>query len=134
MTDDFDPNDTTLPGFLPETVDKVRSSTNVLGTSTTTFAKAVRKAFADATTGAKQFDDVLKQLALRLSNMAATQAPVAKRAAGSLSTLFESLSGGGESSESRHVIPFATGGVIGAPAYFPLSPGGLGLAGEAGPE
>jgi phage-related minor tail protein len=136
MTDDFDPNDTTLPGFLPETVDRVRNSTNVLGVSTATFAKAISKAFADAATGGKQFDDVLKQLALRLSNMAVTQAfnPVAKGAAGSLSKLFDGLFGGGDSSESRHAIPFATGGVIGAPAYFPLSPGGLGLAGEAGPE
>jgi phage-related minor tail protein len=135
MTDDFDSNDTTLPGFLPETVDRVRNSTNVLGTSTTAFAKAISKAFADATAGGKQFDDVLKQLALRLSNMAVTQAfnPVAKGAAGSLSKLFDGLFGGGDSSESR-AIPFATGGVIGAPAYFPLAPGGLGLAGEAGPE
>ncbi|MFY9685181.1 MAG: phage tail tape measure protein, partial [Pseudolabrys sp.] len=30
--------------------------------------------------------------------------------------------------------PFAAGGVISAPAYFPLGPSGLGLAGEAGPE
>ena len=42
--------------------------------------------------------------------------------------------GGGDSSESRRTIPFATGGVIGAPAYFPLAPDALGLAGEAGPE
>ena len=33
----------------------------------------------------------------------------------------------------RAVFPFATGGVVGAPSYFPLA-GGLGLAGEAGPE
>ena len=59
----------TLPGFLPETVDRVRSSTSALGTSTTAFAKAISKVFADATAGGKQFDDVLKQLALRLSNM-----------------------------------------------------------------
>jgi phage-related minor tail protein len=32
------------------------------------------------------------------------------------------------------IKPFASGGVIGAPTYFPLSSGGLGLAGEAGPE
>jgi phage-related minor tail protein len=32
------------------------------------------------------------------------------------------------------VFPFAAGGVIGAPTYFPLPSGGLGLAGEAGPE
>jgi phage-related minor tail protein len=32
------------------------------------------------------------------------------------------------------ILPFAAGGVIGAPTYFPLASGGLGLAGEAGPE
>ena len=32
------------------------------------------------------------------------------------------------------IKPFAAGGVIGTPTYFPLSTGGLGLAGEAGPE
>lgn len=31
------------------------------------------------------------------------------------------------------ITPFASGGVIGAPSYFPMS-GGFGLAGEAGPE
>ena len=38
------------------------------------------KAFAHATTGGKQFDDVLKSLALRLSNLAVQQAfkPLAK--------------------------------------------------------
>ena len=107
MADDFDANDAILHGFLPETVDKVCNSTSVLGTSTTAFAKAISKAFADATAGGKQFDDVLKQLALRLSNMAVTQAfnPVAKGAAGSLSKLFDGLFGGGDSSESRHGRP-----------------------------
>jgi phage-related minor tail protein len=126
-----------LPGFLPETVDKVRDSTRMLGVSTTVFAKAISKAFTDAAAGGKQFDDVLKQLALRLSGMAVTQAvnPIAKGMAGGLSKLFDGLfAGGGDSSESRRAIPFATGGVIGAPAYFPLSRGGFGLAGEAGPE
>lgn len=31
------------------------------------------------------------------------------------------------------ITPFASGGVIGAPGYFPMT-GGFGLAGEAGPE
>jgi phage-related minor tail protein len=134
MIDNFDSTDNS---FLPETVDKVRDSTRMLGVSTTVFAKAISKAFTDAAAGGKQFDDVLKQLALRLSGMAVTQAvnPVAKGLAGGLSKLFDGLfAGGGDSSESRRAIPFATGGVIGAPTYFPLSQGGLGLAGEAGPE
>jgi phage-related minor tail protein len=108
-------------------------------TDTTAFAKAISKAFADATAGGKQFDDVLKQLALRLSSMAVTQAsrPLAKDLAGGLGKVFENLFGGGEPSETmrmRAITPFAAGGVIGAPTYFPLSSGGLGLAGEAGPE
>ena len=32
------------------------------------------------------------------------------------------------------IKPFAAGGVIGTPTYFPLTQGGVGLAGEAGPE
>ena len=43
--------------------------------------------------------------------------------------------GGGTGSQRMGAIkPFAAGGVIGTPTYFPLSTGGLGLAGEAGPE
>jgi len=32
------------------------------------------------------------------------------------------------------IKPFAAGGVIGTPTYFPMMGGGVGLAGEAGPE
>jgi phage-related minor tail protein len=139
MSDNDSFADTFVPGTLPDTVDKVRTSTNLLGVSTAAFAKAISKAFADASTGGKQFDDVLKQLALRLSSMAVSQAfrPVAKDLAGGLSKVFEGLFGGGGSSDTmrmRAITPFASGGVIGAPTYFPLSSGGLGLAGEAGPE
>jgi phage-related minor tail protein len=139
MTDDFDSTESRLPGFLPETVDKVHESTRALGVSTAAFAKAIGRAFADATAGGKQFDDVLKQLALRMSGMAVTQAfnPIAKMLAGDLGKVFGGSSGGGADSSgnalSGTVIPFAAGGVIGAPSYFPL-PGGVGLAGEAGPE
>jgi len=139
MSDDDSFADTSIPGILPDTVDKVRTSTNLLGVSTAAFAKAISKAFADASTGGKQFDDVLKQLALRLSSMAVSQAfkPMAKDLVGGLSKVFDSLFGGVESSDAmrmRAITPFASGGVIGAPTYFPLSSGGLGLAGEAGPE
>ncbi|MGA8821847.1 MAG: phage tail tape measure protein, partial [Pseudolabrys sp.] len=60
----------------------------------------------------------------------------AKDLAGGLGKVFEGLLGG-ESSETMRlpaITPFAAGGVIGAPTYFPLSSGGLGLAGETGPE
>ncbi|HZL30402.1 MAG TPA: phage tail tape measure protein [Pseudolabrys sp.] len=127
-----------LPGDLPDTVDKARGSTNALGVSATQFASSISKAFAQATTGGKQFDDVLKSLALKLSNMAVRNAfkPLAKDLGKGLQGLFGDVFGGGGGSTNSPDVPtpFASGGVINTPSYFPLSSGGLGLAGEAGPE
>lgn len=111
------------------TTDRARASTNALGISGAGFARVMSKAFADATAGGKKFDDVLRQLALRLSDMAVTQAfqPLARNIAGGFGNLF----GGGQ---LNGLTAFAAGGVISTPAYFPLGPGGLGVAGEAGPE
>src|SRR5262245_1905884 len=138
MTDSENFVDPLVQNELPETFERVRDSTATLGLSTASFARAISRAFADATAGGKQFDDVLKQLAMRLSNMALMQAfsPAAKASAGGLGKLFDALFGGGDNASAtmRSITPFAAGGVIGTPAYFPLSSGGLGLAGEAGPE
>jgi lambda family phage tail tape measure protein len=126
---------------LSQTTDGVRTSTNALGVSASAFASAMTKAFTQATTGGKQLDDVLKSLALRLSSMATTQAfkPVASGVLSGIGGLFGGSSSGGNASSDvmslmSSVQPFASGGVIGAPSYFPLATGGLGLAGEAGPE
>ena len=53
------------------------------------------KAFTDAATGGKQFDDVLKRWRLRLSGMAVTLAfrPVAKGLAGGSSELIGEIFG-----------------------------------------
>lgn len=132
--------DASAPGDLPDALDSVKSSTVALGAGATAFANAMTRAFAQASSGGKQFDDVLKSLAVRLSNMAVTQAfrPLAKGVAGGLSSLLNGLiANPGDPSLTAQmgaIMPFASGGVIGAPTYFPLSPGGLGLAGEAGPE
>jgi len=131
------------PGDFTETTDKVRTSTNLLGLSATSFASAMVKAFQQATTGGKQLDDVLKSLALRLSSMATAQAlkPALKDVFGGLGGIFGGSSSGGGGSIlpgtmtlTSAVQPFAAGGVIGAPTYFPMTGGGLGLAGEAGAE
>jgi phage-related minor tail protein len=123
-----------MPGDLSQTTDKARTSTNALGVSATQFAKAMSKAFSDAVIGGKQFDDVLKQLALRLSGMAVTNAfkPIARDILGSLNGVFGNFTGTGTGTGT--IQAFAAGGVIGAPSYFPIVPGGVGLAGEAGPE
>ncbi|HWE78019.1 MAG TPA: phage tail tape measure protein [Pseudolabrys sp.] len=138
---DFSSTDTSASGDFVQTADTVRSSTNALGVSATAFASAMTKAFSQATTGGKQLDDVLKSLALRLSNMATAQAlkPALKGAVSGIGGMFGgSSSGGGAASDVMNLMsavqPFAAGGVIGAPTYFPMASGGVGLAGEAGPE
>jgi phage-related minor tail protein len=103
------------------------------------FASAMTRAFSQSVSGGKQFDDVLKSLGLRLSSLTVTAAlkPVASGIAGGLSSLFNGLFGGAGPNvaiAAGGIKPFAAGGVIGTPTYFPLMNGGTGLAGEAGPE
>ena len=90
------------------------------------FSGAISRAFRDAVIGGKEFDDILKGLALRFSTMALNAAlkPIESGIGGLLSGLVGSLGG---------IKPFAKGGVVASPTYIPLS-GGLGLMGEAGAE
>jgi len=138
MSDSFSIDPLVDPGIsdLPDVTEKARSSTNALGVSAMQFAKAMSKAFSDAVAGGKQFDDVLKSLALKLSNLALASATKSV-----FKQIFDGIGGANSGGSSDNVIslldgitPFAAGGVIGAPSYFPLSSGGFGLAGEAGPE
>ncbi len=110
----------------PDSIEKNRKQTSELEGLVRKFSSAMTRAFAQAITGGKQFDDVLKNVALSLSKLAVQSA---------LKPLGKILSGGfkNEDGEGMSITPFATGGVIGAPGYFPMS-GSLGLAGEAGPE
>ena len=138
----FDPFVSTTPGGpgdIGGTVDKVHKSTNALGVSAGALGAALTKAFADAAIGGKKLDDTIKSLGLRLSNLAVQAAfkPFAKDLTKGLTGIINNVLGGNvipTSTTTAPTIPFASGGVIGAPSYFPLSNGGLGLAGEAGPE
>ncbi len=131
-------------GDLSDVIDRTRRSTDALGASARSFSTAMTRAFTQATAGGKQFDDVLKGLALRISSLAVSQAfrPIAagitNSLTGGLTQLFGGLFGGGGTGPQTNrlgaIKPFAAGGVIGTPTYFPMTNGGLGLAGEAGPE
>ena len=138
MSDSYSFDENILPGDQPDPADKPRRSMDALGISAAAFAKLLTKAFTDATSGAKQFDDVLKSLALRLSSMVLQQAfkPIAKDLSQGLSDLLGGIfgTGGGSTTGGGSLMGFASGGVIGAPSYFPMAGGGVGLAGEAGPE
>ena len=128
------------------TLDSLSLKTKDLTASAGGFARAMTQAFSASVTGGKQFDDVLKSLALRISDLAVRLAfkPLEKSLTTGISSLLSGLTGsvggaGGSASSSLAaasgaIKPFAAGGVIGTPTYFPLANGGVGLASEAGPE
>jgi len=129
-------------GDFSAALGNLQAGTNNLVVSANGFANAMTRAFTQATAGGKQFDTVLQSLALRVSSLAVAQAfkPIAtgltNALTGGLNQLFGGLLGSAGVAAHRDggIKPFAGGGIIGTPSYFPLSNGGLGLAGEAGPE
>ncbi|OJU27633.1 MAG: phage tail protein [Nitrobacter sp. 62-13] len=135
MTDDTSLEDAS------STLDSLNTKTQALTISAGGFARAMTQAFSSSVTGGKQFDDVLKTLALRVSSLAVTAAfkPLTASLTSGISSLFSGLTAGiGSTGVQANALgaikPFASGGVIGAPSYFPMMDGGVGLAGEAGPE
>ena len=126
---------------LSGTIGTLQMRTRDLTTGANAFATAMTNAFARSAVGGKSFDDVLKSLALRLSDLSLRLAlrPVTNALGSGLNNLFGGLFGSSGSSDTdllkamNTAKPFAAGGVIASPSYFPLG-NGLGLAGEAGPE
>jgi phage-related minor tail protein len=129
-----------LPGELPAAIDHVETRTQDLTRSANAFARSMTAAFAQSVTGARGFDDTLKSLGLRLSNLALQAAfrPLANLVTNGFGALFGASIGMPQTTDLRAAMgavkPFASGGIIGTPSYFPLASGGVGLAGEAGPE
>lgn len=117
---------------MSQTFDGLQLRARDLETGANSFARAMTTAFTKGMVEGRQFDDVLKSLTLRLSDLSVRMAlqPVTRGIASGISGLFEGLFATGNGKTQA----FASGGVIAAPTYFPLGQGGLGLAGEAGPE
>src|SRR3954452_24233573 len=122
---------------LPDTMDQLALRTRDLQVGANGFARAMTSAFTSSVSGGKQFDNVLKSLALRLSDLSLKMAlaPVTRGVAGGINQLFQGLFGTGGSSASGAtgatapasaslaaamgaIKPFAAGGVIGTPTYF----------------
>lgn len=107
-------------------------------------SRGLRQALVDG----RSLEQVLRSAALSLSSRAlsAALAPLEQGIAGGISNLagrlFSGLASGmggslGGGGGIPGILPFAKGGVIAAPGYFPLPGGGagaLGLMGEAGAE
>jgi phage-related minor tail protein len=137
MSDPFAPD--TSAADLGGALDGLAARTDALTASANGFSTAMARAFTGAVAGGKQLDDVLRSLALRLSNLAvsAAFAPLTAGISGGLNALLGGIfpaSPANLAAAMGAIKPFAAGGVIGTPTYFPLSSGGIGLAGEAGPE
>ena len=101
----------------------------------------LRKAIDGAILDGESLGDALKHVGSALSNMAYNAAlkPITGHLAGLMTQGAESIFGSawsfakGDSFTNGRVTPFAQGGVVGQPTYFPMR-GGMGLMGEAGPE
>lgn len=111
------------------------------------FGRTLTSALRGATTGGKGLEEVLRSVGMRLTDIALSVGlkplegllgDAAESVIGSLSAGFDRMSGAGVTAYAAggvpgRVMPFAAGGVVAAPTYFPMS-GGMGLMGEAGAE
>ena len=95
------------------------------------FANDLTRAFTDASLKGRALSDVLRSLALSLSQntLEAALAPISRAFGDGLTRLL-----GGAGLVPPLPVPFARGGVIASPVTFPLGGARRGLAGEAGPE
>lgn len=125
------------------TYESLSLRTQDLALGASSFSRAMTGAFTASVVGGRQFDDVLKSLTLRLSDLAVRLSfkPIEQSISNGIGSLLSGLTGNTPVAAltnlrmaSGGVKPFATGGVIGAPTYFPMVNGGVGLAGEVGPE
>lgn len=102
------------------------------------FSTALIGAFEGIAIKGRGVSDVLKQLALNLSNIVLKAA--LKPLEQGLGNVLGSLFAGGTAFAKGGVIqqglptPFAQGGIINTPVNFPLAGGRVGLMGERGPE
>ncbi len=98
------------------------------------FGRSVTEAFSKGIVEGKRFEDVLKSIAMRLSDTALKQSlkPLETGVSGLIGQGLHSLGGlfGGGAGQ---IQAFAKGGIVHAPTYFGAS-GGVGLMGEAGSE
>ena len=102
------------------------------------FGSQLTGALKSAATSGRSLEDVLRRIGLNLAGMALNQglAPLQGLASSALSSFAGGLAGifgFAKGGVPGRVTPFAAGGVVAQPTYFPMN-GGMGLMGEAGAE
>jgi phage-related minor tail protein len=113
-------------GFADELGD-VRLELGRIGNLADGVARSISQGLRGALTEGKSLKSMLGDIAKSFADIALKAAiqPLGNMLGGLVENLFKAT--------NPAVTPFAKGGVIASPSYFPLG-GGLGLAGEAGPE
>ncbi len=98
-------------------------------------SRGLRSAFDGLVFDGMRASDALEAVARSAVNTAYSAAikPVTKHFGGLLADGLAGLFADGASFAQGRVMPFASGGVVSGPTYFPMR-GGVGLMGEAGPE
>jgi phage-related minor tail protein len=102
------------------------------------FSATLAGAFVDLAVKGRGLNEVLRSLALSLSQLVLKAAlrPLTDQLGGLLGGLFQGGLGFAKGGvlQGSLPVPFASGGVIQSPVAFPLAGGRLGLAGERGAE
>ncbi len=107
-------------------------------------SQSIGKAFGEGVAHGRSFEAVLKDIGTRLQDLVlkASMKPLEGLLSSGLEALHSSFNAGLNTAGSSlmnsiggtgGVMPFAQGGVVSAPTFFPWR-GGLGVAGEAGAE
>lgn len=117
------------------------SLTQSLDKSAASFGKSITNAFAKGIVEGKRFDEVLRSVGRSITESLLKSAlkPLQSSLSNLLGSGLKGLAGAfggfnvGGAAARAPVAPFADGGVIASPAYFPLGRG-LGLMGERGAE
>jgi lambda family phage tail tape measure protein len=132
----------------PGVFDRLQGKTRELEAATNGFGRAITSAFARSITDGRRFEDVLKSLVLRLSDLSLRAAlrPLESTFTSGITQLVNGIFGGGGASGVggggvggllgslfSGAQAFAGGGVVGTPTLFSLHQG-LGVVGEAGAE
>lgn len=132
-------NDTSIEVKVDADTQDAMRKLGDLETQANAFGKALTGAFKSSVIGGKDLSSVMSKLALSLSNMALNKAlaPLEKSFASAIDGLAGGLfTGSGASGGSPlKITPFANGGVVSNPTYFPMGgSSSVGLMGEAGSE
>jgi len=101
---------------------------------------SIGDAFYDMVTGAKTFEDAFRAMVLNIINELFRVLVVQQMVAAVKRSLMGPIGGfvggfaNGAAFQNGRVVPFANGGVVSSPTYFPMAGNQTGLMGEAGAE